>query len=323
MAVKTGQAFNIATARIWVRDNTNLLLLLVMIAVGAMVTESFFTWGNLMNLFNRVSINGIMAVGFTLTFLAGGFDLSIGATLSLTAILCISVETATGSPAAGMLTAIGTGAAMGLLNGILMKVTRGEAGEAFLITLGTSLVGTSLALTFCNGLDLYGTGAPWYRILGQGQLAGLPAASLLWIGIMLIAQIIIKRTVFGRNMLLTGANKEAAFLTGINVGRIKVIAFTCAGILAAVAGIVMVARTTAASPRSGSGADFDAAVATIIGGNSLIDGKGGMVQVFIGVLIYGLITNILNLLGVETMVQYIVKGMVLLFAICLDKIKRR
>jgi ribose/xylose/arabinose/galactoside ABC-type transport system permease subunit len=323
MAIKTEQRFTFSKVKVWARDNTNLLLLLVMIIAGAMVTESFFTWRNLMNLFNRVSINGIMAVGFTFTFLAGGFDLSIGATLSLAAIVCISVETATGSPAAGMMAAVGAGASMGLLNGILMKITRGETGEAFLITLGTSLVGTSLALSVCNGLDLYGTNAPWYRMLGQGQIAGLPAASLLWIGIMVLAQIVIKRTIFGRNMLLTGANKEAAFLTGVNVGRIKIIAFTCAGMLAAIAGIVMAARTTAASPRSGTGADFDAAVATIIGGNSLIDGKGGMVQVFIGVLIYGLITNILNLMGIETVVQYIVKGIVLLFAICLDKLKRR
>ncbi|MDR0720200.1 MAG: ABC transporter permease [Treponema sp.] len=308
---------------LWIRDNTNLLILLGMIAAGAVITENFFTLSNIMNLFNRVSINGIMAIGFTLTFLAGGFDLSIGSSLSLAAVLCIGVEKATGTPVMGFLAALAAGAGMGLLNGILMKLTRGEAGEAFLITLGTSLVGTSLALTYCNGLDIYGTTHPWYKLLGQGRIGGFPAASLLWILIMVIIQIVLKRTVAGRHLLLTGANKHAAFLAGINIGKIKIIAFTLAGCLAAVAGIVMVARTTAASPRSGSGADFDAAIATIIGGNSIIDGKGGMVQVFIGVLIYGLITNILNLMGVESHVQYIVKGAVLLFAICLDKLKKR
>ena len=308
----------------WCRDNTNLLLLLIMIITGSMVTEHFFTFNNLMNLFNRVSINGIMAVGFTLTFLVGGFDLSIGATLSLAAVLCIIVEKKTGTPVYGYITAVSVGAGMGLLNGFLMKVTRGEAGEAFLITLGTSLVGTSLALSFCSGLDVYGTGAPWYKIIGQGRIGGLlPVATFIWLMIMVIVQIIIKRTKVGRHMLLTGANKQAAYLSGINVNQMKIVAFTAAGILAAVAAIVMVARTTAASPRSGTGADFDAAIATIVGGNSLIDGKGGMVQVFIGVLIYGLITNILNLLAVESHVQYIIKGLVLLLAICLDKLKVR
>jgi ribose/xylose/arabinose/galactoside ABC-type transport system permease subunit len=307
----------------WFRDNTNLLILLVMIAAGSVMTEHFFTLDNIMNLFSRVSINGIMAIGFTLTFLVGGFDLSIGSTLSLAAVLCIGIEKKTGLPAIGFLAALAAGAGMGLLNGILMKITRGEAGEAFLITLGTSLVGTSLALTYCNGLDIYGTAASWYKLLGQGRIGRLPVATCCWFVIMIIVQIVIKRTVAGRHMLLTGANKHAAFLSGVNVGRIKIIAFTLAGILAAVAAIIMAARTTAASPRSGSGADFDAAIATIIGGNSLIDGKGGMIQVFIGVLIYGLITNILNLMGVESHVQYIVKGAILLFAICLDKLKKR
>ena len=308
----------------WCRDNTNILLLFVMVIVGSIMTEHFFTFSNLMNLFNRVSINGIMAIGFTLTFLVGGFDLSIGSTLSLAAVLCIIVEKRTGAPILGFLTAISAGAAMGLFNGFLMKLTRGEAGEAFLITLGTSLVGTSLALTFCSGLDVYGTGAPWYRLIGQGRIGGFfPAATFIWFVIMVIVQVVVKRTRLGKHMLLTGANKHAAFLSGINIGRMKVLAFTFAGILAAVAAIVMAARTTAASPRSGTGADFDAAVATIIGGNSLIDGKGGMVQVFIGVLIYGLITNILNLMTVESHVQYIVKGLVLLLAICLDKLKER
>ena len=308
----------------WCRDNTNLLVLFAMVVTGSIMTEHFFTVSNLMNLFNRVSINGIMAVGFTLTFLVGGFDLSIGATLSLAAVLCISVETATGVPLYGYITAISVGAAMGLFNGILMKITRGESGEAFLITLGTSLVGTSLAMTYSKGLDVYGTGAPWYKFVGQGRIGGLlPVATFIWFVIMIIVQILIKRTKLGKHMLITGANKHAAYLSGINVGRMKIIAFTCAGMLAAIAGIVMAARTTAASPRSGTGADFDAAIATIIGGNSLIDGKGGMVQVFIGVLIYGLITNILNLMAIESHVQFIIKGLVLLLAICLDKLKER
>jgi ribose/xylose/arabinose/galactoside ABC-type transport system permease subunit len=308
----------------WCRDNTNLLFLFVMVIIGSAVTEHFFTLANLINLFNRISINGIMAVGFTLTFLVGGFDLSIGSTLSLAAVLCIGMEKKTGVPLFGFLTAILAGAGMGLFNGILLRLTRGESGEAFLITLGTSLVGTSLALTYCSGLDVYGPGAPWYKIIGQGRIGGLlPAATFIWFIIMILVQIIIKRTMVGKHMLLTGANKHAAFLSGINVGRMKMLAFTCAGILASIAAIVMVARTTAASPRSGTGADFDAAVATIIGGNSIIDGKGGMVQVFIGVLIYGLITNILNLLTVESHVQYIVKGAVLLLVICLDKLKER
>jgi len=307
----------------WSRDNTNLLMLLVMVLIGAITTNNFFTFDNQMNLFRRISINGVMAAGFTMTLLVGGFDLSIGATLSLCAVLCVGFELSTGSALIGMLVALCAGTMMGLLNGYLMKLTRGGTGEAFLITLGTSMVATSAALTYCNGYDLYGVKAGWYKQIGQGSIGGIPISTLIWIAIMIILQIVIKKTVFGRQMLLSGANKKSAYLAGVNVTKMKTIAFALAGILAAVSAIIMTSQTTAASPRSGTGGDFDAAIAAIIGGNSLIGGKGGMVQVFIGVVIYGLITNILNLLGVDSVVQYIVKGAVLLLAICLDNLKRR
>ena len=307
----------------WARDNTNLLLLIALIIAGAILSENFFTWSNLMNLMRRVSVNGVMAVGFTLTLLVGGFDLSIGATLSMCAVLCVGLEKTTGSAAIGMAVAIAAGIAMGAFNGGLMMLTRGGSGEAFLITLATSMVGTAIALTYCSGLDIYGVNAPWYKAIGQGNVATFPIAAIIWIVIMIIMQVIIKKTKFGRQMLLSGANKKSAYLAGVDVNWMKFIGFTLAGFMAAIAAIIMTSRTTAASPYSGNGADFDAAIASIVGGNSLVGGKGGMVQVLIGVLIYGLITNILNLIGVDSVVQYIVKGGILLLAICFDKLKRR
>lgn len=308
---------------IWCRDNTNLLMLFIIVLVGVIMSDNFFTVSNLMNLLNRVSVNGVMAAGFTMVMLIGGFDLSIGATLSLCAVLCVGLENSTGSALLGISVAIGAGVLMGLLNGFLMTVTRGEMGEAFLITLGTSMVALSAALTYCNGYDLYGVNADWYKAVGQGHFAGFPIAAIIWIVIMVILQVVIKKTIFGRHMLLCGANKRSAYLAGVNIGKIKIVAFVLAGVFAAVAAIIMTSRTTAASPRSGVGGDFDAAIASIIGGNSLVGGKGGMVQVFIGVIIYGLITNILNLLGIDSVIQYIIKGIVLLLAICLDNLQER
>ena len=307
----------------WARDNTNLLMLIALIIAGAALSENFFTWTNLMNLFRRVSVNGVMAVGFTMTLLVGGFDLSISGTLSMCAVLCVGIEKSSGSAALAMAVALAAGLAMGALNGSLMMLTRGGSGEAFLITLATGMVGTAIALTYCSGMDIYGVEAPWYKAIGQGNIATFPIATIIWIVIMVIAQVLIKKTKFGRQMLLSGANKKSAFLAGADVNWMKFFGFAAAGLLAAVAAIIMTSRTTAASPYSGTGADFDAAVASIVGGNSLVGGKGGMVQVFIGVLIYGLITNILNLIGVDSVVQYIVKGGILLLAICLDKLNRR
>ena len=307
----------------WSRDNTNLLLLIALIIAGALLSENFFSWTNLMNLMRRISVNGVMAIGFTMTLLVGGFDLSIGATLSMCAVLCVGIEKSSGSAALGMTVAICAGLAMGALNGILMMVTRGGSGEAFLITLATGMVGTAIALTYCSGLDIYGVNADWYKAIGQGNVATFPIAAIIWIVLMVIMQVIIKKTQFGRRMILSGANKKSAYLVGIDVNGMKLFGFTMAGLMAALAAIIMTSRTTAASPYSGNGADFDAAIASIVGGNSLVGGKGGMVQVLIGVMIYGLITNILNLTGVDSVVQYIVKGLILLLAICLDKLNRR
>ena len=140
---------------------------------------------------------------------------------------------------------------------------------------------------------------------------------------MVILQIIIKKTTFGRKMLLTGANKNSAFLAGVNVGRIKVIAYAIAGLCCGLAAIIYSARFNSASDGAGVGGDFNGAVISIIGGNALYGGHGGMVQVFIGAVTFGLITNILQLLSVSTAVGYIVQGAVLLLAINLDRLKKR
>lgn len=312
----------------WVTNNINLVFLIVMTLVGCLASENFFRWDNLMNLFRRITVNGIMAVGFTMTLLVGGFDLSIGSTMSLCAVLLIGIGNSTQSFPLALLVCIGAGLAMGLLNGLLMKLTRGGSGEAFLITLATGMVAASLAKHYCNGSELYykfqsGVGAGLFEKLGQGSILTIPICSIVWIVIMIIFQIIIKKTRLGRHILLTGANKNSAYLSGIDVGALKVMAFAIAGFMSAVAAVIMTSRTTGASPNSGAGGDFDAAIASIIGGNSLVGGKGGMVQVLIGAIIYGLITNILNLMGVASVVQYIVKGCVLLLAINLDNLKKR
>lgn len=308
----------------WCQNNINLVILILMIIVGAVMSDAFLSMSNLTNLFRRVAINGIMAIGFTMTLLIGGFDLSIGSTLSMGAVFAIGISNTTGSYVAGIAVALLSGILMGFLNGCMMRLTRGGSGEAFLITMATSFIGTAIALTYCKGLDLYAKNPPqWYRNIGMGELLGFPVAALIWIILMVIFQVIIKKTKLGRRMLLCGANPSSAFLVGVDVGKLKILGFTIAGLLAAVSGIILTARTTAGGPNSGAGGDFDAAIASIIGGNSLIGGHGGMVQVFIGTLIYGLITNILNLRGVESAVQYIVKGAVLLLAICLDNLKER
>lgn len=311
----------------WVRNNTNILLMFVLIIVGALTSENFFSGHNLANVLRQITVNGLLAVACTMTLLVNGFDLSIGHCMALCAVLCIGVEKSTGSGVYGIIAALSAGLIMGLFNGWMMKLTRGGSGEGFMITLATGMMAQALAKWYSQGSEIIRLEIPeaqdWFRVLGQGDLAGFPVCAIIWIAVMIILQVLIKKTTFGRKMLLTGANKHSAFLAGINVGRIKVIAYTIAGFCCGIAAIIYAARFNSASDGAGVGGDFNGAVCSIIGGNALYGGHGGMVQVFIGTVTFGLITNILQLLGVSTAVQYIVQGAILLLAINLDNLKKR
>ena len=311
----------------WVKNNTNILLMFVLIIVGALTSENFFSTGNLFNVLRQVTVNGMLAVACTMTLLVNGFDLSIGHNMALCAVLCIGFEKSTGSGVIAIVVALAAGAVMGLVNGLLMKLTRGGSGEGFMITLATGMMAQALAKWYCDGSEIIRVQIPenqdWFRQLGQGDLWGFPICALIWIVIMVILQIIIKKTTFGRKMLLTGANKKAAYLSGIDVGAMKVIAYTVAGLCCGIAAVIYAARFNSAADGAGVGGDFNGAVISIIGGNALYGGHGGMVQVFIGAITFGLITNILQLLGVSTAVQFVVQGAILLLAINLDKLKKR
>lgn len=311
----------------WVRNNTNLLLMIALIIVGALTTENFFSIDNILNVMRRITVNGMLAVACTMTLLVGGFDLSIGHVMALSAVLCIGFEKSTGNAVVGILVALAAGLAMGLINGLLMKITRGGSGEGFMITLATGMMAQALAKWYCAGSEIIRIEIPveldWFKRIGQGNMLGFPICTLIWIIIMVVLQIVIKKTKFGRKMLLTGANKKSAFLSGVNVNRVKVIAYTVAGFCCGVAAIIYAARFTSASDGAGVGGDFNGAVCSIIGGNALYGGHGGMVQVFIGTVTFGLISNILQLFGLSTAVQYIVQGAILLLAINLDNLKKR
>jgi len=311
----------------WVKNNTNILLMFLLIIIGALTSKNFFSTGNLFNVLRQVTVNGMLAVACTMTLLVNGFDLSIGHTMALCAVLCIGVEKSTGNGAVAIVVALSAGIAMGLVNGLLMKLTRGGSGEGFMITLATGMMAQALAKWYCDGSEIIRIQIPeeqdWFRFLGQGDIGGFPVCAIIWITIMIILQIMIKKTTFGRKMLLTGANKKSAYLAGINVGRIKVIAYTIAGLCCGIAAVIYAARFNSASDGAGVGGDFNGAVISIIGGNALYGGHGGMVQVFIGAITFGLITNILQLMGVSSAVQFIIQGAILLLAINLDRLKER
>jgi ribose transport system permease protein len=307
------------------REQVSLIILVLMIIIGTVSSEAFFSYRNLINVLRQTSIVGILACGFGMVFLMGGFDLSMGAVLSLCACLVIGFMKATSFGVAVIIT-VATGIILGLLNGFLITLTKGDTSETFLITLGTSLLVFSIALTYTGGYNLYfdsvAENSP-FIFFGQGYVWKIPFPVLLFFLLLVSFQVILKKTMIGRKIYLIGGNKKASYLSGINVRRIKIIVFTIAGFCSAVSGIILASRTTAAAPRAGEGYEFDAVIAIIIGGMKIGGGKGGMGQVIVGALILGLITNILNLAGVNPVNQIIIKGLILLGVIVLDAVRSK
>lgn len=309
-------------AKDFVLDNPSIAMMLILLVIGTIVSPTFLTGSNMLSVFRRIATNGIMAAGFTIVLMVGGFDLSIAGTLSLCSCLVIGIERSTGSSLLGVVVALLVGLLIGAMNGSLMVLTRGTGGEAFLITMGTQLLAKAIAMMYTSGYVWTGVNSGWYRFIGQGSIAGfLPFATALWIVIMIVLQFMLKKTKFGQELAMVGSNKNASYLVGINVGSKKIAAYMCSGLCAAITAIVLTSRLSSCGPTFGDGSDFDAAVAAVVGGNSLIGGRGGMMQVFIGTFIFGVTTNILNLMTVPSDIQYVVKGLVLLLAIYLDSLK--
>ena len=303
------------------RNNINLMVLIMLFFIGIIASDRFLTTGNMINVFTQISINGVLAAGFTIVCLSGGFDLSLGSTVSVAAVLFMGIQRTNDIWLAIAISLI-AGACFGLLNGVLLKVVRGDLGDTFLITLGTALLGRSIAHTYAGGFNIFADNfGPVFRFIGSGRVLGIPIQIIIMLSVMAILQFMLKKTEFGRNIYLIGGNKTASYMSGINVHKVKTIAFIIAGICAVIAAIILTSRTTAASPRSGFGYEFNAAIAAVIGGNRVGGGRGGIVHTLIGVIILGFLTNIMNLMNIATILQMIIKGIMLVLALMADNLR--
>ena len=304
-------------------ENLNWVLLVLLIVVGAVFSNNFFAVDNLTNVLRQVSINGVLATGFTIVILADGFDLSIGTIISICAVVAVGTLNSTGSTTLAIAVSLAVGIAFGTFNGVLIRFIKGNNSDSFLITLGTMLLAQSCAYTYSGGFNIYcDSNAVTFRNIGKGNVLGIPILVLIMIIIMIIFEIILKKTTLGRKLKLSGSNRVAVFMSGINAHNIKIFSFAVTGLCAGIAAIMITARTGVASPSTGYGYEVDAATAAIIGGNREGGMRGSIIKTFTGVMILGLITNIMNLLNINTIIQTIVKGIILLAALYTNRMKR-
>lgn len=286
----------------------------------------FLDMRNIMNVLRAVSENGIIAVGMTMVILLGGIDLSVGSILGLvgTGVAALMMNNHWGLLPT-LITGLAIGAAYGFFNGAVITKMK---MQPFLVTLASMNMARGLARIWSNGAGIplsYGEGlAPAGFEFLQARIGGVvPVPAIIFVIVAITFSIILKRTTFGRQIYATGGNERAAFLAGINVNRIKLYVFMLCGILSALSGMIHAAQISQGGPNDGIGYELNAVAAVCIGGTSLAGGKGTIAGTVIGAVILGLLDNIMGLNGVNSNIQLIVKGLILILAVFMQAEKTK
>jgi ribose transport system permease protein len=295
------------------------LILLVLIVVSSIISEAFFTSRNITNLLRQVSGIGIVSLGMLLVIITGGIDLSVGSIVAFAGVL--SAYFLLYMPfSIGIGLTILTGIVIGSVSGYLVSIRR---MAPFIATLALMTIVRGLGFILSKGtpIILEDTGQT-LKDFGSNYFMGIPNPVLLMFIIFFLVYFILKYTVFGRLIIAIGSNEESVRLSGINVWIYKFAVYSICGGFAAIAGIISTSRTGVGSPILGIGLELDAIAAVVIGGASLKGGKGSAVNTLLGIIILGMIGNIMNLMNVPGYPQQVIKGLIIIFAVLLQGIKR-
>jgi ribose transport system permease protein len=260
----------------------------------------------------------LFAAGETLVILARQIDLSVGSTLGLSGVVSAGTLEHTNSVAAAITVGLGVGAAVGLVNGVLVAKAR---LASFVVTLATLSIAAGLMLVY-TGAEPIAVMNNNFLFIGEGAIAGIPMPILITVALYALLWFVLRRTKFGRYNYAIGGNEEAARLAGVPVERYKLLIFVVAGLISGLAGIVLAARLGSGTPTLGSGYELDAITAVVLGGTSLFGGEGKIWGTLVGAAILELIGNGLNLLNVASFYQSIVTGIVVILAISADRLFR-
>ena len=297
----------------------SLIGLVILIGIVGILSPSFFTVANLLNVLRQTSINGVIAAGMTFVILTGGIDLSVGSILGFSGAVAASCLASGQSMFVTIILTLVIGSGVGLINGII--ISKGKL-QPFIVTLATMTILRGATLVFTDGKPISlgsGTSAIAFSKIGGGTILGIPTPVVIMIFAFAICYYILTQTKMGRYTYALGGNEEATRLSGLNADRIKMFVYTISGLLASVAAIIITSRLFSAQPNAGDGYELDAIAAVVLGGTKLAGGKGKITGTIIGALIIGVLSNALNLLNVSSYFQMIAKGVVILIAVLLDR----
>ncbi|GAA4852546.1 ribose ABC transporter permease RbsC [Paenibacillus vulneris] len=296
-----------------------LLGLIILIIIVSVLNPSFLEPLNILNLLRQVSINALIAFGMTFVILTGGIDLSVGSILALSSAFVANMMVAGFDPVLAIIIGCLLGGVMGMVNGFM--ITKGKMAP-FIATLATMTIFRGLTLVYTNGNPITGLGdSLTFQMFGRGYMLGIPVPAVTMIIAFVILWVVLNKTSFGRKTYAIGGNEKASIVSGIKVPRVKIMIYSLAGMLSALAGSILTSRLNSAQPTAGTSYELDAIAAVVLGGTSLSGGRGRIVGTLIGALIIGTLNNGLNLLGVSSFYQMVVKGIVILIAVLIDRKK--
>jgi len=301
--------------KLFFKKNTIFFIFILMLILSTIFNgKCFLQKGNLLNICRQASIIGVLAIGEALVIITGGIDLSLGSLVALSSVMYATFMSPYGILFSVVLTIL-ICTFLGSINGFLVAKAK---MPPFIVTLGMMLIGRGLATLIAKGDVVYGIKKS-FSIIAQGEIGGLfPIPLIILLILAIITHIFLTSTVLGRQIYAVGGSKQSAQLSGVNVEKILFLVYLLAGLFASLSGLIYTARLTAGYCEGAVGFELDAIASAIIGGVSLLGGKGNLFKVIIGAFILTLITNFLNLRGLSPYIQEAIKGVIILGAIYLS-----
>ncbi len=305
-------------ARGLIRQGGIYLAVIFLMLIAGLISPQFLSANNLSNILRQSAALGIVGIGQTIVMISGGFDLSVTAVMQLVTVMVAEISRGRDDLLLpSFLACLLMGILIGTVNGALIARRR---TSSFMITLAVAMIVTGARLVYTRATPS-GTLPAALRPLSQGQVLGIPFSVLLYLGLTLLASIILRHTTFGRRLYATGANPEAARLSGVPVASLRVIVFIISGFLASLAGLVLAAYIGYIDQWLGGGYDLDSIAAAAIGGVSLAGGKGGVWGTLAGVLLIRMLMNFVVVVGLPVEYQFVVRGATVVLAVALYSVQ--
>lgn len=309
------------------------IALVFLVIIISIISPEFRTADNFLSLLRQTTFNGLIAFGMTCVILSDGIDLSVGSTFALSAIICAEMLIHNVPAAIAVIASLLIGTCLGAISGVLVTKGRLQPFIATLITM-TAYRGISMIITDGKPISRLASsiesqsGSFLFKVLGKGNIEFGPASNpwfsipipvIILIVALAIFWFVLHKTTFGRKIYATGSNEKCAKLVGVNTSWTRIAVYSISGFMSALAGLIMISRLDSAQPTLGEGYELDAIAAVALGGTSMSGGRGKIIGTFAGVLIIGVLNNGMNILGVKSYYQEVIKAIVILIAVLSDR----